>query len=229
MFNLEQSIADWRKQMLAAGIKTPVPLEELESHLREDVENRTRSGLDAQQAFETTVQQIGQSDVLKNEFAKVGGAKGAQVKYFALTLAGIPNQYFDISMNTPSSNIEPRWATYLKAAAFLLPAVSLWMLTMMFVFPRFQATCDAANVSIPTVFRTAIALAQLFHNNFLIICVGLILLLVLLEWRVTKWPRYRRAIFGILAFLLNSAVLLWITTMVVLSLIAAGNLAHHAH
>ena len=37
MFGLEQAIADWRQQMLAAGIKTPVPLEELEIHLREDI------------------------------------------------------------------------------------------------------------------------------------------------------------------------------------------------
>ncbi len=28
MFILEQAIAEWRKQMLAAGIKTPVPLKE---------------------------------------------------------------------------------------------------------------------------------------------------------------------------------------------------------
>ena len=40
MFNLEAAIADWRRQMLAAGIKAPVPLEELESHMREDVENQ---------------------------------------------------------------------------------------------------------------------------------------------------------------------------------------------
>ena len=38
MFDLEQAIAEWRKQMLAAGIKAPVPLDELESHLREEVE-----------------------------------------------------------------------------------------------------------------------------------------------------------------------------------------------
>ncbi len=31
MFDLENAIADWRRQMLAAGIQTPVPLEELES------------------------------------------------------------------------------------------------------------------------------------------------------------------------------------------------------
>jgi len=37
MFNLEPSIAEWRRQMLAAGVKTPVPLEELESHLRDEL------------------------------------------------------------------------------------------------------------------------------------------------------------------------------------------------
>jgi hypothetical protein len=45
MFNLEQAIADWRKQMLAAGIKTPVPLEELESHLRDEIEWQMKSGI----------------------------------------------------------------------------------------------------------------------------------------------------------------------------------------
>jgi hypothetical protein len=46
MFNLEQSIIEWRKQMLAAGIKTPVPLDELEIHLREEIERQMASGLD---------------------------------------------------------------------------------------------------------------------------------------------------------------------------------------
>ena len=55
MFDLEQSIADWRRQMLAAGIKTPVPLEELEIHLREEIEQQMKSGLSAQQAFEIAV------------------------------------------------------------------------------------------------------------------------------------------------------------------------------
>jgi hypothetical protein len=70
MFDLEQSIAEWRKQMLAAGIKAPVPLEELESHLREEVEERIKLGLSEQQAFEATVLQIGQGQELQTEFAK---------------------------------------------------------------------------------------------------------------------------------------------------------------
>ena len=61
--------------MLAAGIKTPVPLEELESHLREEIERQMKSGLDERAAFQVAVQQIGKANMLKNEFEKVDGAK----------------------------------------------------------------------------------------------------------------------------------------------------------
>ena len=71
MFNLEQAISEWRKQMLAAGIKTPVPLEELEIHLREETERQMKSGSDEQKAFEISVQQIGQSENVEIEFKKI--------------------------------------------------------------------------------------------------------------------------------------------------------------
>jgi len=70
MFNLEQSIADWRSQMLAAGIQTPVPLEELESHLREEIEKSVKSGMSEQNAFKIAVQRIGQPKILDIEFKK---------------------------------------------------------------------------------------------------------------------------------------------------------------
>lgn len=73
MFDLEQSIAEWRRQMLAAGIKSPVPLEELESHLRDEVGRQVKSGLSGQDAFSSAVQKIGQAGLLKMEFKKVGG------------------------------------------------------------------------------------------------------------------------------------------------------------
>jgi leader peptidase (prepilin peptidase)/N-methyltransferase len=72
MFNLDEAIADWRRQMLAAGINTPVPMDELESHLRDDVEQQTKLGLGAQKAFESAVQRIGRAGALKREFTKVG-------------------------------------------------------------------------------------------------------------------------------------------------------------
>jgi len=57
--------------MLAAGIKTPVPLEELEIHLREETERQVKSGTITQIAFEIAVGQIGQAQLLKIEFKKI--------------------------------------------------------------------------------------------------------------------------------------------------------------
>ncbi len=56
--------------MLAAGIKSPVPLEELESHLREEFERQLQAGLSGQFAFDAAVRDIGQGAELKTEFAK---------------------------------------------------------------------------------------------------------------------------------------------------------------
>lgn len=70
MFDLEQAIAEWRRQMRAAGIKTPVPLEELENHLREEMDARMRSGLAAERAFALAVERIGDVSRLREEFEK---------------------------------------------------------------------------------------------------------------------------------------------------------------
>jgi len=91
MFELEQAIVDWRRQMLAAGIKTPVPLEELEIHLREEIERRTESGLNEAEAFKVSVQKIGPAQVIQNEFRKVEASKedrqwqNMQILFVALT------------------------------------------------------------------------------------------------------------------------------------------------
>lgn len=58
--------------MLAAGIKTPVPLEELENHLRDEIARQTKSGQSETQAFESAVQKIGSAQTVQNEFEKVG-------------------------------------------------------------------------------------------------------------------------------------------------------------
>lgn len=70
MFDLEQSIAEWRRQMLAVGIESPVPLEELESHLREEIERQTKLGLSGQNAFQISTQRMGQPKMLDREFRK---------------------------------------------------------------------------------------------------------------------------------------------------------------
>jgi hypothetical protein len=92
MFPLEQSITEWRQQMLAAGIKMPVPLEELEIHLREEFEQQMKSGLPGQEAFEISARRIGQPETLRMEFMKTARPGKAQLRrragyFYAATLA----------------------------------------------------------------------------------------------------------------------------------------------
>ncbi len=62
--------------MLAAGIKTPVPLEELEIHLRDEIERQTKAGLNPQDTFNSAVQKFGSAHTVQNEFKKVDRPQG---------------------------------------------------------------------------------------------------------------------------------------------------------
>lgn len=83
MFNLDSAISEWRRRMSADGLKAPRVLDELESHLREEIQNQLRSGADHEQAFALAVAKVGKADQLKTEFAKVGGGgKGRSCENF---------------------------------------------------------------------------------------------------------------------------------------------------
>lgn len=57
--------------MLAAGIKSPVRLEELESHLREEIGWHMKSGMNDRQAFESGSETIGRPEQISKEFNKI--------------------------------------------------------------------------------------------------------------------------------------------------------------
>ena len=86
MFNLEEKITDWRKQMLATGIQAPVPLEELEIHLREEIERQMKFELNEAEAFNSAIQKIGQGKILKNEFGRAVGHHHMLMKILKRTL-----------------------------------------------------------------------------------------------------------------------------------------------
>jgi len=230
MFELDQAIAKWRWQMAADGIKSPALLDELESHLQEDVERQAQAGKDVEAAFHTAVVRLGQPSALTNEFSKVGETNEAlaRLKYFLLTLAGIQNPILATNMNTSSTNPEPAWATYLKSSAFALPAATLWLFIAVFVFPKFNQIISQSGFQLSGIFGFLIGLALFLTHNMVFIGGGFILALVLLEWRFKKWPQYRRAAFGIGTFLLNSAVLISITAMVILAVVVAAVSLQHA-
>jgi len=51
MHNLEKAIAEWRKTIMAARAVSHETLDELENHLRENVEQLVRSGMTEPEAF----------------------------------------------------------------------------------------------------------------------------------------------------------------------------------
>lgn len=72
MFNLEQALIQWKQQMSAGGIKDAAVLDELESHLREEIERQMRAGANEERAFAVAAQKIGPAKALKTEFRKNG-------------------------------------------------------------------------------------------------------------------------------------------------------------
>jgi hypothetical protein len=79
MRDLDVKIGGWRLRMAAGGIKSPAVLDELESHLREEIQERLIAGDSAAEAFEFAVARIGTAKSLRTEFNKVSGATSMPV------------------------------------------------------------------------------------------------------------------------------------------------------
>ena len=55
MSNLEQAIAEWRRRMANGAVKSADVLDELESHLRDEVEQQVCCGSDPERAFNSAI------------------------------------------------------------------------------------------------------------------------------------------------------------------------------
>jgi Clp amino terminal domain, pathogenicity island component len=88
MFNLDEAISEWRQQLTAGGIKSSEVLDELESHLRDDIQQQMRSGVTEQEAFEAGINRMGRTNLLKSEFDKVGSTKWQKLRKLRAMLLG---------------------------------------------------------------------------------------------------------------------------------------------
>jgi hypothetical protein len=204
MFNLEQAITEWRRQMLAAGIKTPVPLDELESHLREDTERGIRAELSAQQAFEAAVRRIGQAKALQAEFAKTEELKETRerkLKLLCIVFAALAYLTpFALSVPSPWSTMSPA-EQWLGLAAVALTVVSMFSGRFLH---RFLPFIPDKRVRTRVQFASAIPL-------FVWLCVFVYMIVPRVEMTVaqlsvaTLWAISPLAIFGGLIYGLDEA------------------------
>jgi hypothetical protein len=235
MFSLDRAIADWRGHLAHYGLHSAELLDELECHLRDDIENSVSAEMTLEEAFADAALRIGQPTLLRGEFNKLSVLQlfHERTKQAFLTLAGIPDSYLNPSMKTSSApTFEPAWATYLKNGAFVGPALFLWTATAIFVLPKLEQICRDAGVSsdfaIWRITRSNFTAMILFRDYGALCLAALLVGFVVLEWRSANWPRYRRATLGIGAFALNFFVLVSIFFMIIAATAAAPALLQHA-
>ena len=71
MFELEKAIASWRKQMEADPALEPGHIAEIESHLRDKIDDLTARGRIPEEAFEEAVRALGETGLIGSQFFKV--------------------------------------------------------------------------------------------------------------------------------------------------------------
>ena len=71
MHNLEKRIAEWRRTVITAPGVSPERVDELENHLRENVDQLVQSGMTEAEAFQRTVEQLGSAPLIGSEFQKL--------------------------------------------------------------------------------------------------------------------------------------------------------------
>jgi hypothetical protein len=133
MFDLERAIIGWRQNMVSDGVISTEVLDELEAHLREDVEHRMAAGVDAQMAFQAATKAMGAPGLLHGEFVKAESPRYLR-KWFPVLFYVLAVAFLLISVWTLFAYEVSRWQ--LNAGTLALFAICFSLL----VFPKFSGS-----------------------------------------------------------------------------------------
>ena len=75
LFEMDREIVRWKAVLESGGGMLPEDIDELESHLRDEIESLEKSGLKADEAFLVSVKRIGSAEGLSQEYFKVNGGR----------------------------------------------------------------------------------------------------------------------------------------------------------
>lgn len=119
----------------------------------------------------------------------------------------------------------PAWRTYLKCIGMLIPVVCAACFSLVFLIPKLKEIWWATNFSNEFIQGTLNVLGYIATNS-LVILITAIAVLGLLEWRSTKWPRYRAAVMYTIVLLIVTGMFVFLLSMLASALMAAPHLAH---
>ena len=132
-------------------------------------------------------------------------------------------------METASSRaaVEPQRWFYLRAVAFLVPALAMWAYAVRYLYPRVQVIWREGGGAAPDGQWLMDGVGLLVGYGWLVPAAFLAAVLAG-ELRSAGWGQHRRAVVGSGVLVLNAAVLIGITAMCLLLTLAAPGLMRAA-
>jgi type II secretory pathway component PulF len=131
-----------------------------------------------------------------------------------------------MNSQTPPPLPDPNSAfrTYLRAIALLIPTVVVWLFANTFLLPKLEYIWQLAGLT-GSKAEWLMDASYAFKQHFRTIALGVVVVLLLLEFRWRAWPRYRRTVVACATLFFHTAVLVGIATVATAALLAAPLLA----
>jgi hypothetical protein len=104
MFNLDEAIGQWRGTMACGGACTSSDLDELETHVRDQIDHLLSANLTEEEAFSVALHRLGNPEALRVEYAKMNPAGLWRERLFWM-LAGILGLWLISALATGMSSV----------------------------------------------------------------------------------------------------------------------------
>lgn len=103
MFTVEDAVQNWRLELSQRQTMTPADIEEMETHLRDEMDNLQTTGLTQEESFLVASHRIGNADQVAAEFAKINTTVIWKNRFFWM-IAGILCVHVMSSISNASSS-----------------------------------------------------------------------------------------------------------------------------
>ena len=112
------------------------------------------------------------------------------------------------------------WTAYLKGVVFLGPPILIWTALMIFVVPKVKQICADAGAGPFTDWPfTVFGMLDFVQGNWMVMAAVLVAGVALLEWKSGLWRRWRNWTIGLAVFVINTAVIFGLASLLVVAAI----------
>lgn len=144
MFDLNEQINKWRSNLTQSQTLGSSDIDELESHLREEIENLTALKLSDEEAFLIATHRLGSTDSLAEEYEKIN--RGVKFRHRLFWIATGVLGYFlatyladavSIALSVSSGSMD-----YYTGIVFIVSKVMFWTIVVFLCYQLYKGNFD---------------------------------------------------------------------------------------